>query len=105
MVTLRALIGLLPKPTDCSAASSPLKRSSNEPIENEKAEDSQMNPISKDGSSTDCRCHVSVTNVAEERVTGNRLHGNEDYVDAYMTFRERTDFLILSLEFGVFVAG
>ena len=76
-------------------------RPSNEHTDSEKGESSSHeSPVSKDPASEDLR--VAVRNVEMDRDADTETDG---HAEAYMTIRERFDFLILFLEFGVLVAG
>ena len=72
-------------------------------MESEKGESSQISPVSKDDSYAESQMVVSnAIATTDER----KVHAEEDYnEEAYMTLRERFDFLIIFLEFGVLVAG
>ena len=99
LTTLKALFGLLPKPTDPSV---PLvTRFSNERADSEKGElSTHESPVAKESAEADWR--IAVRDVDMDRDAGAEINGHEE---AYMTIRERVDFLILFLEFGVLVAG
>ena len=72
-------------------------------MESEKGESSQISPVSKDDSYAESQMVVSnAIGTTDER----KENAKEDYnEEAYMTLRERFDFLIIFLEFGVLVAG